>query len=161
MGRIIFERILKMASFNEVILMGRLCAEPELKQTNTGVPVTSFSLAVDRRNSSEEKKCDFITIIAWRHTAEFINKYFSKGSAILLRGELQTRTWKDNQGNTRYATEVVANEVFFCEAKRELEGNYAPRVQNTAQEQNTQSKGFVQQSIDDVKRHYGDDDLPF
>lgn len=150
-----------MSSFNEVILMGRLCAEPELKQTNTGVSVTSFSLAVDRRNSGDEKKYDFITIIAWRHTAEFINKYFSKGSAILLRGELQTRTWTDNNNQKRYATEVVASEVFFCEAKRESEGNSAPRTQNASQVQNTQPKGFVQQSIDDVKRHYGDDDLPF
>ena len=144
--------------------MGRLCAEPELKQTKTGVPVTQFSLAVDRKNGSEENKCDFITIIAWRHTAEFINKYFSKGSAILLRGEIQTRSWAENNGQKRYATEVVANEVFFCETKRESEGYSTPKVQNDAQSVNMaakpQSKGFTQQSIDEVKRHYGDD-LPF
>lgn len=112
-------------AFNKVILMGRLTADPELKQTQSGTVVTSFSLAVDRKyNKDEEKKCDFITVVAWKQTAEFICKYFKKGSAILLCGELQTRSWKDNQGNTRYATEVVANEVSFCESKNNSEGKF-------------------------------------
>ena len=118
-----------MASFNKVILMGRLTADPELKQSSSGTSVTSFNLAVDRRyNKDEEKKCDFITIVAWRATAEFICKHFGKGQAILVCGELQTRTWEDKQGNKRYATEVIANEVSFCESKSNSETNssYAP-----------------------------------
>ena len=113
-------------AFNKVILMGRLTADPELKQTQSGTVVTSFNLAVDRKyNKDEEKKCDFITIVAWKQTAEFICKYFKKGSAILLCGELQTRSWKDNNGNKRNATEVVANEVSFCEAKNNAQGGAA------------------------------------
>lgn len=116
-----------MASFNKVILMGRLTADPELKQTQSGASVTSFNLAVDRRFSKgEEKQCDFITIVAWKQTAEFVCNYFKKGQAMLVCGEVQTRTWKDQQGNNRYATEVVASEVSFCEAKRESETNNPP-----------------------------------
>ena len=119
-----------MASFNKVILMGRLTAAPELKSAN-GTYVTSFSLAVDRRYAKEgQNKTDFITVVAWRQTAEFISKYFDKGSAILVCGELQTRSWEDNNGNKRYATEVVASEVSFCEAKRDSESNNTSSAQN-------------------------------
>ena len=119
-----------MASFNKVILMGRLTAAPELKSAN-GTYVTSFSLAVDRRYAKEgQNKTDFITVVAWRQTAEFISKYFDKGSAILVCGELQTRSWEDNNGNKRYATEVIASEVSFCEAKRDSEGNNSPVASN-------------------------------
>lgn len=121
-------------AFNRVILMGRLTATPELKQSTSGVSVTTFNLAVDRRHGKgEEKQCDFITIVAWRQTAEFICKYFAKGSAILVCGELQTRTWEDKQGGKRYATEVIASEVCFCEAKRDNEANYSPTAQNAVQ----------------------------
>lgn len=152
-------------AFNKVILMGRLTADPELKQTQSGTAVTSFSLAVDRKyNKDEEKKCDFITIVAWKQTAEFICKYFKKGSAILLCGELQTRSWKDNQGNTRYATEVVANEVSFCEGKNNSEGNSAASSQNGSQgryggyiPQAYTNPNAVNTNFEDVK----DDDLPF
>ena len=123
-----------MASFNKVIIMGRLTAAPELKQSASGVSVTSFNLAVDRKyNKGEEKQCDFITIVAWRQTAEFICKYFGKGQALLVCGELQTRSWEDKQGNKRYATEVIANEVSFCEAKRDNETNYSPYTSNGSQ----------------------------
>lgn len=123
-----------MASFNKVILMGRLTAAPELKQTQGGSSVTSFTIAVDRKyNKGEEKQADFISIVAWRQTAEFICKYFDKGSAILIEGELQTRSWTDGQGNKRYATEVVAHEVTFCEAKKNSETNYTPQNQNASQ----------------------------
>ena len=119
-----------MASFNKVILMGRLTADPELKSAN-GTYVTSFSLAVDRRYAKEgQNKTDFITVVAWRQTAEFIHKYFSKGSAILVCGELQTRSWEDGNGQKRYATEVIASEVTFCEAKRDSEGNNSPVASN-------------------------------
>lgn len=116
-----------MASFNKVILMGRLTAAPELKQTGSGTAVTSFTLAVDRKRSKEgEKKTDFLTIVAWRQTAEFICKYFTKGSATIVCGELQTRSWKDADGKNRYATEVVASEVSFVESKKASETNSVP-----------------------------------
>ena len=106
-------------NLNKVILGGRLTANPELKQTGNGVAVTSFTIAVDRKYSKDsEKKSDFITIVAWRQTAEFICKYFTKGSAIIICGELQTRSWKDADGKNRYATEVVASEVSFAESKK-------------------------------------------
>ena len=146
-----------MASFNKVILMGRLTAAPELKQTPSGTPVTSFNLAVDRRfNKEEEKKCDFITIVAWRNTAEFICKYFTKGQAMLVCGELQTRSWEDQHGNKRYATEVVASEACFCESKRDSEGNSLPHSQNGSTAYVPDA--YTQPSFDNVKN---DDDLPF
>jgi single-strand DNA-binding protein len=119
-----------MASFNKVILMGRLTADPELKQTQGGTAVTSFGIAVDSRYSKDE--CYFITIVAWRQTAEFICKYFKKGQAILVCGELQIRSWDDN-GLKRHATEVVANEVSFCESKKDSEGASSPNNQNGSQ----------------------------
>jgi single-strand DNA-binding protein len=104
-----------MASFNKVILIGNLTADPELKQTQGGLSVCSFNIAVNRRFKSEngQQECDFIPIVAWRQQAEFVCKYFKKGKPILVCGQLQTRTWTDNQGNKRYATEVVADEVSF------------------------------------------------
>ena len=144
-----------MASFNKVILMGRLTSDPELKQSGNGVAVTSFNLAVDRRyNKGEEKQCDFITIVAWRNTAEFICKYFGKGQAILVCGELQTRSWTDNQGNKRYATEVVASEVSFCEAKKDSETNSSSTPSYASQ---GVSEGS-QPNFEDIGK---DEDLPF
>lgn len=114
-------------NLNKVILGGRLTANPELKKTGNDVAVTSFTIAVDRKHNKEgEKKADFITIVAWRQTAEFICKYFTKGSAIIVCGELQTRSWQDADGNKRYATEVVASEVSFAESKKNSETNSAP-----------------------------------
>ena len=104
-----------MASFNKVILIGNMTADPELKATASGISVCTFSIAVNRRFKSEngQQDCDFISIVAWRQQAEFVCKYFKKGLPILICGQLQTRTWTDNQGNKRYATEVVADEVSF------------------------------------------------
>lgn len=104
-----------MASFNKVILVGNMTADPELKQTQGGLSICSFSIAVNRRFKGEngQQDCDFITIVAWRQQAEFVTRYFKKGNPILVCGQLQTRTWTDNQGNKRYATEVVADEVSF------------------------------------------------
>ena len=113
------------SSFNKVILMGRLTANPELKQTNTSVSVTTFTIAVDRRfarGGEGQQTADFITVVAWRQTAEFICRYFKKGRPILVCGSLQTRTWTDQQGGKRYATEVVADEVSFVDSKPEGEG---------------------------------------
>ena len=103
-----------MASFNKVILIGNMTADPELKQSQSGLSVCSFSIAVNRKyNKGGNNEVDFITIVAWRQQAEFVTRYFRKGKPILVCGQLQTRTWTDNQGNKRYATEVVADEVSF------------------------------------------------
>ena len=115
-----------MANFNlnKVILGGRMTADPELKQTASGVAVTSFGVAVNRRYAKDgEQTADFINIVAWRATAEFICKYFHKGSSIALVGSIQTRTWTDQNGNKRYATEVVADEAYFVDSKSEVSGN--------------------------------------
>lgn len=129
-----------MASFNKVILIGNITANPELNQSSSGVSVCSFSIAVNRKyNKDDNNECDFITIVAWRSQAEFVCKYFKKGKPILVCGQLQTRTWTDNQGNKRYATEVVADEVSFVgnnenttEAKNQP---YIPTAYTTASNQ--------------------------
>ena len=101
-------------AFNKVILIGNLTADPELKQTQGGISVCSFTIAVNRRFTKDgEQSCDFINIQAWRHQAEFVSKYFNKGKPILVCGQLQTRNWTDKDGNKRYATEVVAEELSF------------------------------------------------
>jgi single-strand DNA-binding protein len=107
---------------NNVTLMGRLVADPELRTTNTGKSVCNFRVAVDRA-FSKDKQTDFITIVAWENTADFICKYFSKGSMIALRGEIQTRSYEDNSGNKRVAVEVLAKEVSFCGGKKESNGS--------------------------------------
>jgi single-strand DNA-binding protein len=104
-------------NFNKAILGGRLVADPELKTTSNGTPVTSFSIAVNRTRTKEEEITDFINIVAWRGTAEFICKYFHKGSSICIVGDIQTRNWTTDSGEKRYATEVVAKEAFFVDSK--------------------------------------------
>lgn len=109
-------------NFNKVILGGRLTSDPELKTTATGVSVTSFTVAVNRRfgnKSGEEQQADFINVTAWRQSAELVTRYFKKGSSICVVGSLQTRSWTDNNGVKRYATEVVADEVNFVDSKNE------------------------------------------
>lgn len=111
---------------NKAILMGRLTADPELRHTQSNIPVTSFTLAVDR-TFGKEKQTDFLDIVAWRNTAEFVAKWFSKGMLVAVSGRMQTRTWEDKQGNKRKTVEVLADEVFFAEGKRgqEEEGSGA------------------------------------
>lgn len=106
---------------NSVIIMGRLTATPELKTTASGLSVTSFTIAVDRRfqKQGEEKQTDFLNVVAWRQTADFVCKYFTKGSMIAVQGELQTRNYEDKNGNKRVATEVVADNVSFCGGKKD------------------------------------------
>lgn len=108
-------------SFNKVILGGRIASDLELKTTPNGVVMTSFSLAVNRRHSGkgEEQQTDFINVTAWRGTAEFITKFFRKGSSLCIVGSIQTRSWTDNNGNKRYATDVVADEAMFVDSKSE------------------------------------------
>ena len=106
--------------FNIVVLTGRLTADPELKTTPNGISVTSFSIAVGRRyRAGEEAQADFINIVAWRQTAEFISKYFKKGSMIGIEGSIQTRKYTDKNGNNRTSFEVVANNIQFVESKRD------------------------------------------
>ena len=105
-----------MADLNKVILMGHMTADPELKQTTSGISVCSFSIGVNRRYSKADQgqqSVDFINIVAWRQQAEFVSRYFKKGSSIIVCGSIQTRNWTDQNGQKRYVTEVVADEVSF------------------------------------------------
>lgn len=114
-----------MANFNlnKVILGGRLTQDPELKTTPSGVFVTSFTVAVNRRPGKDgESKADFLNVTAWRQTAEFITRYFRKSSSICVIGSIQTRSWEDQSGQKRYATEIIADEAFFVDAKNEMPG---------------------------------------
>ena len=107
-----------MASLNKVILIGNLTADPELKTTQSGVSVTTFKIAVQRRFAKDgQQSADFISIVAWRQTAEFICKYFAKGKPILICGEIQTRNYEDKDGSKRTVVEVVADEAGFVEGK--------------------------------------------
>ena len=105
---------------NKSILMGRLTRDPELRHTTTDKPVVSFTLAVDRgyKHDNDAVNADFINCVAWRGTAEFIAKWFTKGQLVAVSGRLATRTYKDKDGSTRYVTEVVVDEAFFAESKR-------------------------------------------
>lgn len=105
---------------NKVILMGRLTADPELKTTTSNVSVCSFCIAVERTYTpkGQEKQADFINIVTWRNTAEFVRKYFGKGQMIALEGSIQTRDYTDSSGNRRKLTEVVADQVFFTDSKK-------------------------------------------
>lgn len=108
-----------MASFNKVIMIGNLVADPELKQTQNGTAVTSFRIGVQRRftRAGEQPQSDFFDVVAWRQTAEFVTRFFTKGRAILVCGTLQTRQWTDANGNKRIAYEIVADECSFVDRK--------------------------------------------
>ncbi|MBR6603484.1 MAG: single-stranded DNA-binding protein, partial [Clostridia bacterium] len=105
-------------NFNRVMLGGRLTADPENRQTETGVSMTRFSIAVNRRYSkdSAQQQVDFFNVVAWRATADFVSKFFKKGSSIFVVGTIQNRSWTDNEGNKRYATDIVAEEVNFVDS---------------------------------------------
>ena len=110
---------------NHIVIMGRLTRDPELRRTGSGVAVTSFSLAVDRdfgKNEAGEKETDFIDCVAWRQTGEFVSKYFTKGRMAVVSGRLQIRSWTDKDGNKRRTAEVVADNVYFGDSKREGDG---------------------------------------
>ena len=114
---------------NKIFIMGRLTRDPELRRTQSGTPVTSFSLAVDRdyKSQSGEKETDFIDVVAWRSTAEFVAKYFTKGRMAVVEGRLQMRDWTDKDGNKRRSAEVVADNVYFGDSRRDSDsgsGNY-------------------------------------
>lgn len=146
-----------MANFNlnKVILGGRLTADPELKQTQTGISVATFSVAVNRRvrsdNQTNQPTADFFNVTAWRERAEFVSKFFRKGASIFIVGSLQNRSWTDQQGQKRYATDIVADEIYFVDSRAESpQGEtYVPEAYTAPQ---------VAPSFEEVK---SDDDLPF
>lgn len=109
---------------NKIILMGRLTRDPELRRTGSGTAVASFSLAVDRdfKTQDGERETDFIDIVAWRSTAEFVSKYFTKGRMAVLEGRMQVRDWTDKDGNKRRSTEVIAENIYFGDSKRSESG---------------------------------------
>ena len=134
-------------NLNKVVLAGRLTADVELKQTPSGVSVCSFTLAINRKyQSNGQQQTDFISGQAWRQTAEFISKYFKKGSALCIVGSIQTRSWTDSNNQKRYATEVVADEAMFVDGKNDSQDTEAPSFNNEA-------PNFTEQSPDE--------DLPF
>ena len=138
---------------NKVILMGRLTRDPEVRYTQTNnTLVASFSLAVNRRfaRQGEERQADFVNIVAWSKTGEFVSKYFKKGQQVSIIGRIQTRTWDDENGQKRYVTEVIAEEAYFADSKRDGE---ASGFESTFGEAVTQSAEFQVTS--------SDDDLPF
>lgn len=118
---------------NHIVLMGRLTHDPELRRTGSGIAVASFSLAVERDFKTEggEKETDFIDIVAWRHTAEFVSKYFTKGRMAVVSGRLQIRPWTDKDGNKRRTAEVIADNVYFGDSKKDAASDGASNAAPT------------------------------
>ena len=139
---------------NSIIIMGRLTADPELRTTSSGLSVTSFSVAVDRNytRAGEEKKTDFLNVVAWRQQADFVTKYFRKGSMIAVQGSLQSRSYEDKNGNKRVAYEVIADQVSFCGSKAES---------GTGSYDSVSPSSYNNSSADDFSSVVEDDDLPF
>lgn len=167
---------------NRVILMGRLVSDPELKTTGTGISVTSFRIAVERSyvKSGEERKADFFDVVCWRNSAEFVCRYFGKGSMIAVDGQLQSRTYQTKDGTNRYVVEVVADSVSFTGERRENAGGYGNQPYGGNQSYGGQSYGgnqsyqaAPQAPVPDAPASYQsgsnsdfqdmplDDDLPF
>lgn len=139
---------------NSAILMGRLTADPELRYTASNIPVTSFTLAVERAyKTGEERQTDFINIVAWRQRAEFVSKYFRKGQLVAVEGSIQQRRYTDKDGNNRSAFEVIANNVHFAERRDPSaavsSGQAAP------------APSFSNTGVDEFVSIPGDDELPF
>lgn len=126
---------------NHIVLMGRLTRDPELRRTGSGIPVTTFTLAVDRdfgnNRETGEKETDFIDIVTWRNTAEFVSKYFAKGRMAVVSGRLQIRNWNDKDGNKRRSAEIVADNIYFGDSKApaKSEGNANERDLQPAPQQ--------------------------
>ncbi len=146
-------------NFNKVMIGGRLTADPENSQTTSGISVTKFSVAVNRRYSkdSSQQQTDFFNVTAWRATADFVSRYFKKGSSIFVIGTLQNRSWTDQNGQKRYATDIVAEEVNFVDSRSESSssGQYVPDSYNA---EPSFSSGAEAPKFEEIK---GDDDLPF
>ena len=138
---------------NEIILMGRLTRDPELRYTASNTPVASFSLAVDRDfkpKEGGEKETDFIDCVAWRQTGEFVSKYFQKGSMAAVKGRLQIRDWQDKEGNKRRSAEVVADNIYFCGKK-----------ENSSVGEQVRSESDIRSALAIPGEPINDGDLPF
>jgi len=137
---------------NVVVLMGRLVADPELRHTPNDVSVTSFTLAVERSyvKSGTDRQADFIDVVAWRSTADFVCKYFRKGQLVAVQGSIQTRSYTDKEGNKRKAFEVVADHVHFAESKKDSSNNNTYPL-----------RGFADVEANDFEEMPDDGDLPF
>ena len=159
-----------MANFNlnKAILGGRLVSDPELKTTQNGINVTTFTIAVNRKKSSQTgTTADFINVTVWRQTADFVCRYFKKGSSICVTGSIQTRNWTDNSGNKKYATEVVADEVYFVDSKNDnadFSGSSVQQDKNGSNNESNNNEPAFTNNSDDVPKFEtitDDDDLPF
>ena len=155
---------------NCAIIMGRLTADPELRTTNNGTSVTSFTVAVDRSfvRAGEDRQTDFINVVAWRQSAEFVSRYFHKGSMIAVQGSIQTRNYEDKNGNKRTAVEIVADRVSFCGSKSESNtGSTRYDSAPAPSFSNGDAGSFSVLPDDDDETDYSfdggasDDDLPF
>lgn len=147
-----------MANFNlnKVILGGRLTADPELKQTASGITACTFTLAVNRRYSKDgQQEADFINCQAWRQTAEFINRYFRKGSSLCVSGSIQTRSWQDQNGQKRFATDVVVDEAMFVDGKNDAQGT------GTYTGEQNPAPAYNAPQTPNLTPVVPDDDLPF
>lgn len=144
---------------NKIIIMGRLTRDPELRYTQNDTPVASFTLAVDRdfkSKDSDERGTDFIDVVAWRTTAEFVSRYFSKGRMAVVEGRLQIRAWTDRKGNKRRSAEVVAASVYFGDSKKADSGGY-----NRQPDDDSALGEYNVGSAEDFEEVEGDMDLPF
>jgi single-strand DNA-binding protein len=144
---------------NHIDIMGRFTKSPELRFTKSGIAVTSFTLAVDRDysgNDGEDKQTDFIDFVAWKKTAEFVTTYFSKGRMAVVSGRLQVRPWEDDNGHKNKAVEVVAENVYFGDSKKDTDnGEAPPQRSNTAPVQQAPGNGITYQELGE------DEELPF
>ncbi len=159
---------------NRIIIMGRLTRDPELRHTNTGTPVASFSLAVDRDfrdKTTGQRGTDFIDVVAWRATCEFVSRYFQKGRMAVVEGRLQMRDWQDRDGNRRRSAEIVADNVYFGDTRRDNESQeggyapaasaYAPPTQNYAPAAPSYGSAGVGYASDFSELSDDDGELPF
>ncbi len=141
---------------NRVVLMGRLTDNPELRHTQSNIPVTTFTIACERNyRSGDERITDFLDIVAWRNTAEFASKYFTKGMQVAVEGSIQVRSYTDRDGNKRRAWEIIADQVYFADSKRD--GGYNAGANRTE----TAPAAVSNASADDFTEFDGGDDLPF
>lgn len=145
---------------NKAILMGRLTRDPELRHTNSGTPVCSFSIAINN-GYGENQSTDFINCVAWNKQAEFVERNFSKGKMIIVVGRIQTRTWEGTDGKKNYATEVVASEVSFGESKKSAEENGARSYESSSRSDYQVPEMPASLSDDGFIPQETDDDLPF
>ena len=153
---------------NQIILMGRLARDPELRRTQSGLPVASFTLAVerDRSNKGQEKQTDFIDIVAWRNTAEFVSKYFTKGQLVAVSGRLQIREWTGDNDSKHKVAEVVADNVYFAEGKRDSMSQVAPAPPSPAPASSGSSGYYIPDNSPVAPSSFAeleddDGDLPF